>query len=114
MNPEIKNRFTGEVIVPAGKYQTIREACEKEYKSLSRADLSEANLSRANLSWANLSRAKIYGEIITKPLGCEVHKATEWWEFSDKEISEMHEEALEFWKKNKSFIKAAWKHHSKK
>ena len=55
-NPEIKNRFTGEVIIPAGKYASVREACEKEYKNL-----YGANLSRANLSGANLSRANLYG-----------------------------------------------------
>jgi len=28
-NPEIKNRFTGSVIVEAGKYCSIKEAVEK-------------------------------------------------------------------------------------
>ena len=87
MQQEIKNRFTGVVIVPAGKYTSIKEACEKEYANLSWADLSRANLSGANLSganlngadlsWANLSwadlsganldGAKIFGEVIKKP-----------------------------------------------
>ena len=31
-NPEIKNRFTGNIIIPAGKYASIKEAVEKEYQ----------------------------------------------------------------------------------
>ena len=78
-NPKIKNRFNGSVIIPAGKYASIKEAVEKEYKNLSGADLSGtdlswadlsgadlsgadfsgADLSWANLSWANLSRANL-------------------------------------------------------
>ena len=63
-NSEIKNRFTGSIIIPAGKYTSIKEAVEKEYKNLSGADLSGADLSRANLSganlsWADLSRANL-------------------------------------------------------
>jgi hypothetical protein len=58
-NPEIKNRFTGNIIIPAGKYTSIKEAVEKEYKNLSGANLSWANLSWANLSEANLSRADL-------------------------------------------------------
>ena len=56
MNPEIKNRFTNEVIVEARKYRSLMDAVEEN-----RADLSWANLSRANLSEANLSRAALFG-----------------------------------------------------
>jgi len=58
-NPEIKNWFTGAVIVEAGKYANIREAVEKSRANLSRADLSGADLSRANLSRADLSGANL-------------------------------------------------------
>jgi Pentapeptide repeats (8 copies) len=61
-NPEIKNRFTGTVIIPMGKYASIKEAVEKEYKNLSGADLSWANLSGADLSGADLSRADLSGD----------------------------------------------------
>jgi len=37
-NPEIKNKFTGATIIPAGKYSSIKKACEKEYKNLSFAE----------------------------------------------------------------------------
>jgi hypothetical protein len=56
MNIEIKNRFTGEIII-TGKYESIKNAIEKNRG----ADLSRANLSRANLSGADLSRANLSG-----------------------------------------------------
>jgi len=56
VNPEIKNRFTGAVIVPAGKYASTREAVEKNW-----TNLSEADLCGANLRWANLCRANLCG-----------------------------------------------------
>jgi hypothetical protein len=58
-NPEIKNRYNGSIIIPAGKYASLKEAVEKEYKNLSFADLSSANLSSADLSSANLSFADL-------------------------------------------------------
>ena len=66
MNTEIKNRFTGAIIVEDGKYASIREAVEKNKADLSGADLSGADLygaylSRANLSGANLTRAGLSG-----------------------------------------------------
>jgi uncharacterized protein YjbI with pentapeptide repeats len=68
---EIKNRFTGEIVL-AGEYSSIKEALEKNSgANLSRAKLSDAklsdaklfgaNLSGANLSGANLSRADLSG-----------------------------------------------------
>ena len=66
MNPEIKNRFTNEVIVEARKYRSLMNAVEENRAdlsgaNLSGADLSRADLSGANLSWANLSRANLSG-----------------------------------------------------
>ena len=149
-NPEVKRWDNGQVIIPAGKYSSLKEAVEKEYNNLSRANLSGADLSGANLSWANLSGAnlsradlyradlsgadlsgaKIWGEVIKKQpiqisglgwwititekhiqIGCEVHKAEEWFEFKDSRIKLMHEDALDWWKKHKKFIKSAWELH---
>ena len=53
MDIEIKNRFTGAVIIEAGKYASIKEAVEKN-----KLDLSGANLSGANLYGAYLYGAK--------------------------------------------------------
>lgn len=88
------------------------------------ADLSRANLSRANLSGANLSGADLWCttgnqcEIMTiqtslwqivytqevMQIGCRRHSITDWLSFSDKTISSMDDEALEFWKKWKPIL----------
>ena len=95
----------------------------------SRANLSGADLSRANLSGANLSGADLSGadlwyttgnqcEIMTiqtslwqivytqevMQIGCRRHSITDWLSFSDKTISSMDDEALEFWKKWKPIL----------
>ena len=100
--------------------------------NLSGANLSRANLSGANLSGANLSGANLYGETLDKApiqifgtrwfvliakeqikIGCQIHKATEWFEFDDEKISEMHGGALEWWKVYKPIIKALHEEHCK-
>jgi hypothetical protein len=60
MNIEIKNRFTGEIIV-AGKYDNIKEAVENKKVNLRGANLCEANLCGANLRGADLCGADLYG-----------------------------------------------------
>ena len=119
---EIKNRFDGKIIV-CGEYDSIKECLEKN---------KTANLSGANLYGANLYRANLYGEKINEipiqicglrwwinitkkhiQIGCEVHKAEEWFKFKDSRIKLMDEDALDWWKENKKFIKSAWKHHCK-
>jgi hypothetical protein len=62
MNIEIKNRWTG-VIIIAGEYENVREAVLKSKENganLSGANLRSANLSGANLSGANLSGADLF------------------------------------------------------
>jgi hypothetical protein len=56
MKFEIRNRFTGSVILSL-ETESMKGCIEAAWKI--RADLSEANLSRANLSGANLSRADL-------------------------------------------------------
>ena len=58
-NPEIKNCYTGTVIIPAGKYANIKEAVEKCSANLRYADLSSADLRSTNLSYANLRSADL-------------------------------------------------------
>jgi len=60
MNPEIKNRFTGEIIVPAGKYESLKDAVEQNKASLDGANLYCANLEGAFLNRASLNRANLY------------------------------------------------------
>jgi uncharacterized protein YjbI with pentapeptide repeats len=61
MNAEIKNRFSDNVIIEAGKHTNIREAVEKNKTALSGADLGGADLSGANLIGANLIGAYLSG-----------------------------------------------------
>lgn len=48
-NEKIRNWYTGEIIIPAGKYENVREAVEKNGASLDRASLDGASLNRASL-----------------------------------------------------------------
>ena len=61
MNAEIKNRFTGAVIVPAGKYESLKHAVEEEKAYLRGANLDGANLDGAYLRGANLDGANLDG-----------------------------------------------------
>lgn len=57
---EIKNRYTGEVIL-CGKYESVKDCLEKNRgANLREADLWGANLSGANLWRANLSGADLW------------------------------------------------------
>ncbi len=79
---------------------------------LSSADLRYANMSSADLSSANLSYAVGNIENIKSMqcdmwmvsytdtmlnIGCQTHRITEWWRFSDDEISRMDSSALKWW-----------------
>ncbi len=128
---EIRCRFTGTVLFSVNA-NTLSGA------NLSGADLSGANLSGANLSGADLSGADLSGanlsganllctgnmkEIKTLQLdiykigytktdlqiGCQRHTIKKWLSFTDKEIKEMHSEALTFWKKFKPVLKTILK-----
>lgn len=88
------------------------------------ADLRDANLRGANLRDANLHGADLrdadlrganlivfHAELWTayiQPthirIGCQYHAVDQWESFSDKDISVMHQNALEYWKKNKAII----------
>ena len=72
MNPEIKNRVTGELIVEEGKYKNLGEAVEENRDNLFRANLSGANLYGANLSGANLTWANLYGADLS---GADLYRA---------------------------------------
>ena len=83
------------------------------------ANLRGANLSGADLRGADLSGADLAGAdliVITWMywtvyittdhirIGCRSYTLEEWKKFSEEEISEMHEGALNFWKENKELI----------
>ena len=87
------------------------------------ADLSNANLCGADLSDANLCGADLSGEklksnpifiyglnwqiVVTNEyltIGCQRHLITDWREFNDTQIRDMHENALNFWKTYKPIL----------
>lgn len=83
------------------------------------ADLRGANLRGANLRGADLIYANLRGAdlivlqmdlwtsyITTNHIriGCQSHTLSEWENFTNKDISGMHSNALEYWKKNKEII----------
>lgn len=99
--------------------------------NLADAYLARANLARANLTDAYLTRAYL-AELSTmrglsgnlrevkaiqadiRPvtytathmqIGCQLHLITEWWKFSDEEISSMDSQALAWWAVWKPILK---------
>ena len=84
-----------------------------------RANLSGAGFSGANLSGAYLQHAvgnlreirsiHCFERVITYSadriwIGCKNYTIEEWWDFTDAEISEMSNEALERWTKWKPLL----------
>ena len=111
----------------------LREANLSE-ANLYRANLRGADLYRANLRGADLREAKIDGEVVSKNpihitcglryaalitdnymrLGCKRYTHAEWSEFSDDQIAQMEEDALEFWKQWKEPLLAMCAAHAAK
>ena len=101
------------------QYANLQGASLKEADlqgaNLKGANLRGANLKEANLQGANLQYANLPTEIIRIDglqwevsilqdwitIGCQHHHIDEWDKFTDDEIAEMHNDALEFWKENK-------------
>ena len=83
--------------------------------NLKGANLRGANLKEAILQGANLQYANLPAEVIRIDglrwdvtisqdwitIGCQHHHIDDWDKFTDDEIAEMHDDALEFWKENK-------------
>jgi len=44
-------------------------------------------------------------------IGCQIHSVKEWTEFTNEQISDMSEGALEFWNQYRSIILAIAKNH---
>ena len=100
---EIKHKITNEVLL------TI-EGDSLKGDSLKGANLQEADLRRADLRRADLPTDVIridgmrwdvtilYGYMC---IGCQHHHVDDWNKFTDDEIAEMDDGALEFWQANK-------------
>lgn len=103
---------------------TYLEGANLRGANLEGANLEGANLEGANLENANLEHTNLQYEdirwvvgngkeiknvkgqrwpiVYTKNvlvIGCQQHLIENWWKFSDEEISEMHDNALIWWKK---------------
>ena len=125
---EIKHKTTGEVLLVVGG-DTLRGA-NLEHFDLQYADLKGVDLERANLRGADLRGANLQGANLRNAdlqdaklptnitringmkwdvtifqdwmtIGCQHHHIDDWNKFTDDEIAEMDDGALEFWKENK-------------
>ena len=105
------------------RYSDLRHVdllgADLRYSDLLGVDLRHANLLGADLRDANLRDADLivlqmdlWTAYITTNhirIGCQSHILSEWENFTDEEISEMHPGALEYWNKNKEVIIALCK-----
>ena len=116
----IKHRFSGTTLCDFD-VKTIKEAAEKGKANLRGANLYGANLYGANLDGEKITKAPLtvvglrYWCLISEGymrLGCKRFAHAEWESFSDEEISEMDDGALEFWKQWKSPLIAMCKQHA--
>ena len=76
---------------------------------LSGADLSGANLQQAVGNLREIRSIHCFERVITYSadriwIGCKNYTIEEWWDFTDAEISEMSNEALERWTKWKPLL----------
>jgi len=112
-----------------------------EKADLEDADMRSINLEDANLKNADLKNAKLFNTnlynadlrgaiwdgiqivglkwciIIIKnqiQIGCKIHSLKEWKNFTDMEINEMNENALDWWKQNKEMIIYMYKNFENK
>lgn len=93
-------------------------------KEINAETLSEANLRGADLRGADLRDADLiiitlgcWMVYITKGhirIGCQSHSIDEWESFSDDEINDMADGALELWKENNELIIGLCKRFDKK
>ena len=120
------------------RYANLRDAnlrgadfsgADLHYADLSDADLRGADFSGADLRGADFSGADLrYADLIVLQMdlwtayittnhiriGCQSHILSEWENFTDEEISEMHPGALEYWNNNKEVIIALCKRFNNK
>jgi hypothetical protein len=111
-NREIKNRFTGETIVPAGKYESFREAVEQNRADLRDCDLRYCDLRDCDLRGSELIviQAEQYTAYVGKEttrIGCELHQNSDWVLWQSSDVKHMAADASEWWEKYKSLIVSA-------
>ena len=90
MEIEIKNRFTGSIIL-CGEYESIKECLEKNRDAyLEGADYNGEKLEKEPIQILGL-KYFVFITLEQIKIGCELHKATEWKDFDDKRIIGMDE-----------------------
>lgn len=77
---------------------------ETDSESLSGADLQYADLRGINFIVLKMNLWTAYITTNHIRIGCQSHDLSKWENFTDDEISCMHPEALDYWKKNKEVI----------
>ena len=115
---EIKHKLTNEVLltIEGGSLQYADLQCtDLRWADLRWADLQGANLREANLQRASLQGANLTTDVIRidgmrwdvtifqdwMTISCQHHHVDDWDKFTDDEIAEMDDDALEFWQANK-------------
>ena len=113
---QIKDRYTNAVLFE-GEFESPKECLAAAVKA--RANLHGANLHGANLIDANLrgaignskniitiqtDRWTINYTSTVIQIGCQSHDIAEWWGFDDDTISDMSDDATEFWHKWKPIL----------
>ena len=117
--------LTGSNLQHANLYHANLTGANLAYVNLNSTDLIGANFTGAKLTGAIYKDAtlekgllQLYGKqwpiLIFDDhikIGCELHKTSEWENFTDDEIAAMDAKALSFWKENKQIILNLAKHH---
>ena len=110
---KIKHELTNEVLLTI--VGDNLQGTNLQYANLRGTNLQYANLQGANLQGANLQYANLPAEVIRIDgmrwdvtifqdwitIGCQHHHIVDWDKFTDDEIAEMDDDAIEFWKENK-------------
>jgi uncharacterized protein YjbI with pentapeptide repeats len=139
MNIEIRHRYTNNVLYACDMddlrsvvVKAVADGADLYGADLRGADLRGADLYGANLRGADLWGADLWGEKIAiapvligglrwticisegyLEIGCQRHSHGEWKAFSDDEIADMSDEALQFWQQWKKPLLDMCKTHRK-
>ena len=78
--------------------------CDLIRSDLSRSDLSDCDLSGSNLRVLQTDIWTVYVQKDTIRIGCQYHSISDWGQFTDGQIANMHGRALIWWKIWKDII----------
>ena len=78
--------------------------CDLRGSNLRDCDLSDCDLSRSNLRVLQTDIWTVYVQKNTIRIGCQYHSISDWAQFTDGQIANMHGSALIWWKTWKDLI----------